>query len=143
MLLSAAPPRWVCGSRWRSWPWRPPCWPPFSPVAGPFELVNLSFQFDAPLLATAQLLAIAAAGWGCRVGKDLEWRRLLPQTALLVLSLGLDQPAFGLDWVVMLSQAALPWLRLSSYAREHAAVASLQTTDRPQRQASGRRPCSC
>ena len=131
--------------------------------AQPYGLANLSFQFDAPLMAAAQLLAIAAACWGCRdrmAAAPLHGRSLLPQAGLLVLSLGLYQAAFGLYWVVALSTAALrclkgdpalrlrrqllallaasalallsyrvavlPLRRLSPYAREHAAAASLQ-----------------
>jgi len=128
--------------------------------AQPYGLANLSFQFDAPLMAAAQLLAISAACWGLACpGPPLRAKTLLPQVLLLVLSLGLYQAAFGSSWVVLLSAlalrrwlgepqlqlgrrllalllvsalalgtyrfAVLPLRRLSAYAREHAAVASL------------------
>ena len=75
--------------------------------AQPYGLSNLSFQFDAPLMATAQLLAIAAACWGCHIAKPLHWKAILPQVGLLVLCLGFYQPAFGMYWVVILSNTAL------------------------------------
>jgi hypothetical protein len=41
--------------------------------AQPYGLANLSFQFDAPLMATAVLLAWAAARQGLR-WPGLHWR---------------------------------------------------------------------
>ena len=43
--------------------------------AQPYGLANLSFQFDAPLMATAVLLALAAAWQGLR-RPGLHWRGL-------------------------------------------------------------------
>jgi hypothetical protein len=62
--------------------------------AQPYGLANLSFQFDAPLMATAVLLALAAAWQGLRQ-PGLRWRGLLIQAGLLTASLGIYQAAFG------------------------------------------------
>jgi hypothetical protein len=61
--------------------------------AQPYGLANLSFQFDAPLMATAVLLALAEAWQGFRQ-PGLRWRGLL----------------------------VLPIRRLSAYVCDHAAV---------------------
>ena len=79
--------------------------------AQPYGLINLSFQFDAPLMATAVLLAVAAAWQGLR-RPGLHWGALLSQTGLLAVSLGIYQAAFGVFWVVGLVGAAQRlWLR--------------------------------
>jgi hypothetical protein len=79
--------------------------------AQPYGLANLSFQFDAPLMATAVLLAMAAAWQGLR-RPGLHWRGLLIQAGLLTASLGTYQAAFGVFWVVGLVGAAQRvWLR--------------------------------
>ena len=79
--------------------------------AQPYGLSNLSFQFDAPLMATAVLLALAAAWQGFRQ-PGLRWRGLLVQAGLLTASLGTYQAAFGVFWVVGLAGAAQRvWLR--------------------------------
>jgi hypothetical protein len=79
--------------------------------AQPYGLANLSFQFDAPLMATAVLLAVAAGCQGLRQ-PGLRWRGLLIQAGLLAVSLGIYQAAFGVFWVVGLVGAAQRiWLR--------------------------------
>jgi hypothetical protein len=79
--------------------------------AQPYGLSNLSFQFDAPLMATALLLSLAAAWQGLRQ-TGFRWRGLLIQVGLLSASLGTYQAAFGVFWVVGLAGAAQRvWLR--------------------------------
>ena len=83
--------------------------------AQPYGLANLSFQFDAPLMAMAVLLALAAAWQGFRQ-PGLRWRSLLVQTGLLTASLGTYQAAFGVFWVVGLAGAAQRvWLRDTAF----------------------------
>jgi hypothetical protein len=127
--------------------------------AQPYGLANLSFQIDAPLMATAVLLALAEAWQGFRQ-PGLRWRGLLVLAGLLTASLGTYQAAFGVFWVAGLRDqafrlkshllallaasglalliyrlAVLPIRRLSAYVCDHAAV------DAPdQRQQGGGHP---
>jgi hypothetical protein len=65
--------------------------------AQPYGLANLSFQYDAPQMASAVLLALAAA-WQGFPQPGLRWRGLLVQAGLLTASLGTYQAAFGVFW---------------------------------------------
>ena len=96
--------------------------------AQPYGLANLSFQFDAPLMATAVLLAMAAAWQGLR-RPGLHWRGVLIQAGLLTASLGTYQAAFGVFWVVELAGAAQRvWLRDPAFRLRSHLLALLAAT---------------